>query len=240
MHTSSMLLPLVALLGMPFAFAQSPSSGKAVTRGACSPAVSGSKNSFVIKCGIDSTQGKKMLEILNKVLANQIDPSTVMAKLDEISKAVSRPAQSQTCIGGNCVQGDNFAPQVMNQYGAAKLTMTDVQRDAIRDAMRPYSGITISVHCHDATTDSAAYAEKLANAFRAAGIIVQGPIYEMRFQAVGAVPEGLSAIFGDNRVDAANALAAVMISSQLVKPPISGGIDHGNKDRFEILIAPNR
>jgi hypothetical protein len=53
--------------------------------------VSGSNNTFTINCGIGKEQGKKMLAILNKILANQIDTDAVMAKLDEILRNVHPP-----------------------------------------------------------------------------------------------------------------------------------------------------
>ena len=59
-------------------------SQQADTKGACSPANIGDRNIFVITCGIGKAQGDQMLKILNKILANQLDPETVMGKLDEI------------------------------------------------------------------------------------------------------------------------------------------------------------
>jgi hypothetical protein len=65
-------------------------TGKAETTGACSPAISGNNNQVSINCqGISKDQAAKMTSILNKILANQIDPDAVMAKLDEILKAVN-------------------------------------------------------------------------------------------------------------------------------------------------------
>jgi hypothetical protein len=80
---------------------QTTTTGNAETAGACSPAVTGNKNTFTINCGIDKKQGQKMLEILNKILANQLDPDAVMAKLDEILKAVNPniPAKTYFCNG---------------------------------------------------------------------------------------------------------------------------------------------
>jgi len=65
-------------------------TGKAETTGTCSPAISGNSNQVNISCqGISKDQAAKMTSILNKILANQIDPDAVMAKLDEILKAVN-------------------------------------------------------------------------------------------------------------------------------------------------------
>jgi hypothetical protein len=92
------------------AFCQSPAStGAATTHGACSPANSGDRNVFNITCGIGREQGDKLLEILNRITANQLDPTAVMGKLDELKKDMddlkNRPTQTNTCPHGICVSG---------------------------------------------------------------------------------------------------------------------------------------
>jgi hypothetical protein len=91
---------LIAILP-PVAFCQTPSTGKAQTSAPCSPAVSGHHNTFTIQCEVDSTQGKRMVELLNKILENQIDPDKVMAKLDEILKNINPnlPVKTYFCNG---------------------------------------------------------------------------------------------------------------------------------------------
>lgn len=93
-------LVLLLLLAIP-CHSQTPATGQAQTKGPCSPAVSGHSNTFVIKCGIDKAQGREMLAIINKILANELDPNAVMAKLDEILAAVNpnRPAVTYSCEG---------------------------------------------------------------------------------------------------------------------------------------------
>ncbi len=82
-------------------------AGQAETSGTCSPAVSGSNNTFTISCGIGKEQGQKMLAILNKILANRIDTDAVMTKLDEILHAVNPnlPTKIYFCGGGWRSQG---------------------------------------------------------------------------------------------------------------------------------------
>jgi hypothetical protein len=83
-------------------WAQTTTTGKAETAGPCSPAVTGNSNQFTINCpGVSKAQGQKMLDILNKILVNQLDPNKVMSKLDEILKAVNpnRPAKTYFCNG---------------------------------------------------------------------------------------------------------------------------------------------
>ncbi len=62
-------------------------TGKASTSGVCSPAVTGSNNQFRITCeGIGKEQGQTILAILNKILAEHIDLSAVMQKLDDMKQ----------------------------------------------------------------------------------------------------------------------------------------------------------
>lgn len=92
---------LFLLLAMPCS-EQTPTAGKAATSGPCSPAVTGNENRFTISCvGVSKEQGQKMLDILNKILANQIDTKEVMAKLDEILHAVNPniPVKTYFCNG---------------------------------------------------------------------------------------------------------------------------------------------
>lgn len=80
---------LVLLISMSApVWCQTAATGTASTSGSCSPANTGNGNTFTIKCGIGQEQGQKMLAILNKILANQLNPDTVMAKLDDILGAI--------------------------------------------------------------------------------------------------------------------------------------------------------
>ena len=60
------------------------STGGAIAPGICSVANTGRKNIFNINCGIGREQGRKLLKIVNKIVANQLDSDAVMVKLDEI------------------------------------------------------------------------------------------------------------------------------------------------------------
>lgn len=82
-------LILSILIAVP-CMGQTTATGEAMTSGPCSPAVTGSSNQFTINCqGVGKEQGAQFLEILNKIVNNQLDPKLVMAKLDEIQKGVS-------------------------------------------------------------------------------------------------------------------------------------------------------
>lgn len=76
-------------------------TGNAKTAATCSAANTGNRNHFIINCGIGKEQGQQMIAILNKVLANQLDPTVVMAKLDEILKNINpnRAVKTYRCSG---------------------------------------------------------------------------------------------------------------------------------------------
>ena len=80
---------------------QTNTTGESKTSGPCSPAVSGSKNTFTIECGISQKQGQKILDIVNKILANQMDTEAVMKKLDEVLEAINPnvPVITYSCNG---------------------------------------------------------------------------------------------------------------------------------------------
>jgi hypothetical protein len=73
--------------------------------GSCSNAHVAGDNTYNISCnGIGEEQGKKIVELLNKIVGSGQDLDTVNAKLDELLAVASRPAQTQPCVGNNCVQ----------------------------------------------------------------------------------------------------------------------------------------
>lgn len=72
---------------------------------------------------MSKAQAEKMSSILNKILANQIDPALVMAKLDEILKAVNPNARTTTynCSGS---QARSTGPGI-NAVSEIDLTIGD-------------------------------------------------------------------------------------------------------------------
>lgn len=67
--------------------AQTPSVVQG-TQGPCSVAVSGNNNQVFTCQGIDKKTADQILKIVNRIMANQLDPALVLAKLDDIQKAV--------------------------------------------------------------------------------------------------------------------------------------------------------
>lgn len=96
----------VMLFFSSLALAQQP----ATTSGSCSPIASDNTGTITINCpGMSTEQGQKILAVVNKILANQIDPNVVMAKLDEILHAVNPnlPKKTYTCRGGSKTEEPN-------------------------------------------------------------------------------------------------------------------------------------
>jgi len=82
-------------------------TGAATTTGPCSQANTGNNNIFTINCGIGEALGQKMLDILNKILASQVDAGAVIKKLDEILHVVNPnlPTKTYFCDGHWRTQG---------------------------------------------------------------------------------------------------------------------------------------
>jgi hypothetical protein len=119
MSTMRICTPLVVLLTLLSGpcFSQKPNvAGSATATGSCNTAVVGDNNQITINCQ-SKLQADKMLAIMNKILANQLDPDMVTKKLDEILAA--RNSVNQNCPNGICAGGDitgnptvyNAAPQ---------------------------------------------------------------------------------------------------------------------------------
>jgi len=92
---ASIAILLTMVLQGSVALTQTTPTEKTAAVATCSNAPAGDNNTFNLNCnGIAADQGKKILEILNRALANQ-DPTTVNAKLDELLVVASQPAQTQ-------------------------------------------------------------------------------------------------------------------------------------------------
>src|ERR1035438_2954577 len=93
---------LLLSLALP-CWSQTTTTAKNGTSGPCSPITTGHNNNYKIDCKIDTEQGKKMIEIMNKILANQekLSFDVVNKKLDEILKAINPniPVKTYFCDG---------------------------------------------------------------------------------------------------------------------------------------------
>ena len=94
MKAANAILLTMVLQGS-VALSQIAPTEKAAATGTCSTAAAGDNSTYNINCnGIGADQGKKIVELLNRVLANP-DLTTVNAKLDELLVVASQPAQTQ-------------------------------------------------------------------------------------------------------------------------------------------------
>ena len=149
------------------------------------------------------------------------------------------PGNTQNCVGSNCVQGPNFGPQTLNQYGPPKLLMSDAQRDAIADAMRPYAGSHFTLFRHDATEDSVKYADQLKQALTAAGLICDRDGLGAEFYE-RAIPSGVSLLIGSNEKTMAESFAEALKRIGLIQAPMPAAVNDTIPNQFHITVAPNR
>ncbi len=111
MKAANAILLTMVLQGS-VALSQTTPPEKAAANGTCSTATAGDNKNYNISCnGVGVDQGKKMVEILNRVLANQ-DLTTVNAKLDELLAVASQPAQTQAVQAPPNILGMTVTPLV--------------------------------------------------------------------------------------------------------------------------------
>ena len=105
---NAMLLTMV--LQGSVAVSQIAPTEKAAASDTCSTAPAGDNKTYTINCSrVGADQGKKIVEILNRVLANQ-DLTAVNAKLDELLVAASQPPQAQALQGPPNILGLTVTP----------------------------------------------------------------------------------------------------------------------------------
>jgi hypothetical protein len=166
---------LVLLVCLP-CWTQTTVPGQASTKGLCSVANTGSDNKIQITCGIGKNQGQKMLAILNKILANQLDPDAVMGKLDEIKEDVEQLRKHPP-------------------YRYPSLDKHTIEVLAVALSKAPGPG-AVSVSTRNPTSDITDFAVTLLNMFHAAHWSIQGPNVAIRPPDMGdsgviPIPTGL-------------------------------------------------
>jgi hypothetical protein len=98
---------------------------QSTTKGACSPVVSGNNNQFTFYCeGMTPEQGKQLLNILNRIAEDQLDPKAVMKSLDEIKALAARGSTSPEAVaqGIQMYASGQQSPREMAQTTYARLT----------------------------------------------------------------------------------------------------------------------
>jgi hypothetical protein len=162
-------------------------TGTANTTGPCSPAVTGNNNQFMIKCdGVSKLEGDKILAVMNKILANQLDTATVLKKLDEILK--TRPL-NQNCPNGICAGGDITGnPTVYN--AAPQRRLSEEQKNALANCLRQNPGkFTVASLANN--SEAHKYAEDWYEVFTSADWSNEQPIPIPTFIVGGGMWSGM-------------------------------------------------
>jgi len=152
----------IALLCLLCTWATGQTTGTAETKGSCSPANTGSNNTFTITCGIGKEQGAELLRIVNRILANQTDLKQFNDKLEQILTGINDIRQS-----------------------SAGRRLSDEQKSMLISAMKPFRGADIAIWAHWEDPESYHFAEDFVAVFRAAGFTLKAP-------AMGADKTGIN------------------------------------------------
>lgn len=153
---------------------QTTESGTATAKGTCNIANIGRNNTLQIKCGVGEKQGKQIIDLLNKVLDNQIDPAAVMQKLDEILAQRQQPVQMVNAPNGiGNIGGTLINPQV-NNFGYMRKVLSADQLalvTALAKSLPPdeNSDQNVVLFCEMGNANSCSVAAQLSSAFAAAG-----------------------------------------------------------------------
>ncbi len=169
-------------------------TGAAKTSGPCSPAVTGNNNQFTIRCdGVTKAEGDKILAVMNKILANQLDAGTVLKKLDEILKT---RGVNQNCPNGICAGGDiTGSPTVYN--AAPQRRLLTEQKTALVDCLQRNPGkFTVAALANN--SEAYKYAQDWYDVFTSAHWSNEQPIPIAIFTIGGGMWSGVKmSISGD-------------------------------------------
>ena len=104
------------------------------TRGICSPIVTGSNNQFTFHCdGLTPEQGKQMLEILNQISRDRLNPRFVMKTLDQIKALAARGSVSSDEIAKGVQKGmDAIAKEQEQQRNDPKVITKELYQQLER------------------------------------------------------------------------------------------------------------
>ena len=125
-----------------------PQTGSATAKDACSVANTGNNNIFTITCGIGKQQGDALLKIMNKILANHLDPDAVMAKLNEILHAVNpnAPKITYTFDGSERLESPGRSINILGEAGEAFRQMEGMEQRKEWPALVKLSMAEINAH----------------------------------------------------------------------------------------------
>jgi phage terminase large subunit-like protein len=217
---------LLSLLAMP-CFGQL-STGKAETKGACSPAITGSHNTIKIdvkNCGMSKEQTNELRSLFEQILKKQVDPKVLMAVLDDIKSGLIRIENGVVRIEGKVSEiQEGQKPRALNIQQQAQLAfaMSGVEPQSIRFDVRPGDDEVLSL-------------ENSVNAalFRVGIKLVDDG--NMMFNGTPYPPPGIAIVYSGDRATTAmalsKALASVGISNQAV-------LRNGTPGFLKILFGP--
>jgi hypothetical protein len=209
-----MVAVVAAVLVSPVMDGQSSQQvGPVTTTGTCSPVLIGNGEFRVVCPGLTKEQSDKMLELLNKILANQSDTKTFDAKLDAILAAV-------------------------NNLQRPKLVLDDEHYKILVAGLVPLKGKTVSIFVHSGNADTMRLREQLIQACKADDISVTDSGFGF---ANPPPPDGVSITLGkgvqSDSADVQN-LAKALIGSGIAKQPVMTIPNIGPENTFGLLIAP--
>jgi hypothetical protein len=207
-----------------FATAETPAkagtSNQATANGLCSVSNTGSNNTITIRCETNQAQASKMVQILNKILANQLDSAKVMGALDEL---LARPSGIQQWSGG---------PNSPNIVGSGnQVTYSDTSQlpilseKQISDLKASLSSTQFKLIMHYSGSDSEAAV--LAEDLRKAAI-AEGWTADWEAGFGGSPGQTVPIVIGVNNSETAKKagpLAVLVALRQLAGYPVPGVIE---------------
>jgi hypothetical protein len=167
------------------AIGQTQKTGTAVANGTCNLANTGNNNSNIrIDCGIGKEQGKKIIDLLNKVLANQ-DRN---AKLDELLKVASQPVQIVNAPNGIGTIGGTLVNPTVNNFAPPSRHIPESIRPDLIDCLSKHPG-TVEIMAPVNDAESFALATEWLDVFDKAKWSID-PKMVRSYMSSGAVPTG--------------------------------------------------
>jgi hypothetical protein len=139
--------------------------------------------------------------------------------------------------------GDNNQATVIER---PRLSLDDSQMNRISAALRPFAGKAVSVFVNHPNDQTRAFAERLVQAVRASGVVIDNsspvdPEFKgdfVQIDIMGSMPDGVSLMLDKDGTDdnLAEAIADVLISLGISPKPMRGS--RSNRDRLIVYVTP--
>jgi hypothetical protein len=184
---------LALFLLFPLLLCGQQATGNATASGTCGLANTAAIGSVVINCGIGRVQGQKMIEILNKILANQLDTDTVSKLLEDLRSGQIR-------IENGVLKLASTVDRIREQQNPR--TLTPQQSRDFGVLLEQFRGQVFTISSYD--TEGKGFAEFLIPFFERSGWIAPPPASKLGVIQVlgfdGPTPVGVQVTV--NKVDA--------------------------------------